>query len=153
VAIQPLIADVEQLPFADRSFDVSFVHDGLHHLERPLVGLAELARVARVGVSVTEPARAAITRLAVRAGVAVDREESGNIVARLELEHVTSELARHGFRLLKAKRYAMYYGHVPGRASRALSAGAAYGATRGVFLGANRLLGRFGNKLTVQAVR
>ena len=54
-----VVADAEALPFRDRSIDVVYVHDGLHHLEHPALGLAEMARVARRAVSVSEPAAAA----------------------------------------------------------------------------------------------
>ena len=51
--ITPIVADIEHLPFTDRSFDVVLVHDGLHHLEQPRTGLTEMARVASHWVSVT----------------------------------------------------------------------------------------------------
>jgi ubiquinone/menaquinone biosynthesis C-methylase UbiE len=44
------VADAERLPFPDRSIDVVYVHDGLHHLARPEAGLAEMTRVARLAV-------------------------------------------------------------------------------------------------------
>ncbi len=96
--ITPIVADVERLPFADGAFDVVLVHDGLHHLEQPQVGLAEMARVARRWVSVTEPARAVATSIAVRAGVALEREESGNRVARRTPAEVAGVLRTAGFR-------------------------------------------------------
>lgn len=83
--ILPLVADVEHLPFLDRSVDLVYVHDGLHHLEKPLAGIAEMSRVASRAVSVTEPAQAAATRLAVRFGLALEREDAGNRVARVTL--------------------------------------------------------------------
>ena len=36
--IELVVADAESLPFADRSVDIVYVHDGLHHLEHPMVG-------------------------------------------------------------------------------------------------------------------
>jgi ubiquinone/menaquinone biosynthesis C-methylase UbiE/uncharacterized protein YbaR (Trm112 family) len=153
VRVVPVVADVERLPFPDQSVDISFVHDGLHHLERPEAGLAELARVARIGISVNEPAQAAVTRLAVRAGIALDTEEAGNRVARLVPEVVEHELNRHGFRTVRRDRYAMYYKHHPGRVARLLSAPIAFSVTRAVFWSGNLLAGPLGNKLTVQAVR
>src|ERR1700682_1596880 len=51
--------DAENLPFETGSFDYCFVHDGLHHLTQPERAIAELARVARRGIIVTEPADAA----------------------------------------------------------------------------------------------
>jgi ubiquinone/menaquinone biosynthesis C-methylase UbiE/uncharacterized protein YbaR (Trm112 family) len=153
VPITPVVADIEHLPFPDQSVDISFVHDGLHHLERPELGLAELARIARVGISVSEPAQAALTRLAVRAGVALEEEEAGNRVARLAPQLVEAELERHGFRTVRSDRYAMYYRHEPGRVARLLSAPIAYPIARVAFAGANRVIGSVGNKLVVQGVR
>ena len=33
--IEAVVADAEHLPFADRSVDIVYVHDGLHHLSDP----------------------------------------------------------------------------------------------------------------------
>src|SRR5262245_46487597 len=76
-------AAAEELPFRDRSFDVVAVHDGLHHLEEPARAIREMARVARQGVLILEPARTSLTRLAVRFGLAEEVEEAGNHVQRL----------------------------------------------------------------------
>ncbi|MGE0544874.1 MAG: methyltransferase domain-containing protein [Dehalococcoidia bacterium] len=151
--IVPLVADVERLPFADRAVDLVYVHDGLHHLERPAAGLAEMARVAARAVSVTEPAKAAATALAVRLGLALEREEAGNRVARLTPAQVAAFFQRSGFRPLRAERYAMYYRHEPGALFAALSRPALFPLTRSGWQIANRAVGRWGNKLTVQAVR
>ncbi len=153
VSFDVIVADVERLPFADASIDVVYVHDGLHHLERPLDGLAEMARVARRAVCVTEPARAGATRLAVQFGLALEREEAGNRVARLTLDDVCSTLAARGFRVVTAERYAMYYRHEPGRAVRLLSRQPLLGLAQASFRLANAVAGPLGNKLTVQAVR
>ena len=101
VAIDPIVADVERLPFADRSIDLVYVHDGLHHLAHPLTGLAEMARVARRAVSVTEPARAAVTRLSVLAGISGDVEEAGNRVERIEPTTLADKLRRDGFEVVR----------------------------------------------------
>ncbi len=153
VPIDVIVADIERLPFPDASVDVVYVHDGLHHLERPLVGLAEMARVARVAICVTEPARAAVTGLAVRLGLALEHEEAGNRVARLTLDDVRSALAARGFRVVTAERYGMYYRHEPCRAVRLLSHQPLLGLAQVSFRLANALAGPLGNKLTVQAVR
>jgi ubiquinone/menaquinone biosynthesis C-methylase UbiE len=153
VEIEVIVADVERLPFGDRSIDVVYVHDGLHHVERPLIGLTEMARVAGYAVCVSEPARAAVTRLAIRFGLALDHEESGNRVARLTLDEIYDELALQNFRPVRADRYAMYYRHMPGRAMRVLSMPPMLPLAKGGFRLANFVAGRFGNKLAVQAVR
>ena len=151
--IDPIVADVEHLPFLDHSVDLVYVHDGLHHLEDPVAGIAEMARVARHAISITEPARAAATGLGVRLGVALEREKAGNRVARLELLVVAAQLEALGFTIVRADRYAMYYKHVPGRATSLLSRRPALAVAEIVWRLANRALGRFGNKLTIVAVR
>jgi glycosyltransferase involved in cell wall biosynthesis/uncharacterized protein YbaR (Trm112 family)/SAM-dependent methyltransferase len=150
--ITPIVADVERLPFADGAFDVVLVHDGLHHLEQPLVGLAEMARLARRWVSVTEPARAFGTSIAVRAGVALERE-SGNRVARLTPAEVAGVLRTAGFRPIVMERYAMYYRHEPGWVFRSLSRSGVFPFVRAGWRVANTLIGRFGNKMVVVAER
>lgn len=148
-----IVADAERLPFADRSIDLVYVHDGLHHLADPWAGLDEMARVAGRAVSVNEPARAALTRLAVKSGIALEVEESGNRVERLAPEEVAAALRERGFEVLRADRYGMYYRHEPGRAVRLLSSPAALAVSTAGFRVANALAAPLGNKLTVQAVR
>jgi len=149
----PIVADAERLPFADRSVDLVYVHDGLHHLEQPVAGLGEMARVARRAVSVTEPARAAVTRLSVLAGISGDVEEAGNRVERVVPAELEAELRRRGFDVVRRQRYAMFYRHQPGRSSRVLSLPGLFQAARLTFVGANVIVGQFGNKLALQAVR
>ncbi len=151
--ITPIVADVELLPFADASVDLVFVHDGLHHLEDPGRGLAEMIRVARSWVSINEPARAAATWMAVRAGVALEREEAGNPVARLDPAAVVRVLQDAGFEPLAADRYAMYYRHEPGRIFRLLSGRGVFPLVRAGWRVANALFGRFGNKVAIVAER
>jgi SAM-dependent methyltransferase/uncharacterized protein YbaR (Trm112 family) len=153
LALAPVVADVERLPFRDRAFDLVYVHDGLHHLERPDAGLSAMARVAAHVVSVTEPARAAATAVAVRLGLALEHEEAGNRVARLRIDEVAAELRSRGYRIVAAERYAMRYRHQPGLAARLLSSAPLFPVACLGLRALNALIGRFGNKLTVQAVR
>jgi len=148
-----IVADIEHLPFGDQTVDLVAVHDGLHHLADPFAGLAEMARVARRWVIVTEPARARLTRAAVRAGLALEMEESGNRVARLDPREVAAFLAARGYRIRRAERYAMYYPHQPGRVFEMLSRPAIFPAVRAGWRLANALVGRFGNKMVVVAER
>jgi SAM-dependent methyltransferase len=151
--LEVVVADVEQLPFADRSVDLVYVHDGLHHLESPTAGLAEMARVARRAVSVNEPSRATATRLAVRFGLSEVVEEAGNPVERLDPGAIVRELEACGFEIVALSRYAMVYRHEPGRASRLLSRPPLFQAVRAGMTMFNLVAGGIGNKLTVQAVR
>jgi SAM-dependent methyltransferase len=151
--ITPIVADAEALPFRNASIDVVYVHDGLHHLERPEQGLAEMARVSRCALSISEPAAAAVTAVAVRLRIAENEEEAGNRVRRLTLDEITGVLAERGFRAILPHRYAMYYRHWPGRPMRVLSTPLLLPVARNGLKIVNRLAGRIGNKLTVQAVR
>ncbi len=151
--IDPIVADIEHLPFADRSIDLVYVHDGLHHLEDPAAGIAEMARVARRAISITEPARAAATAVGIRIGLARAREEAGNRVARLDPREVTAQLESAGLRIVRSDRYAMYYHHVPGRMISMLSRQPLLAGVETAWRVANRVIGRFGNKLTIVAVR
>jgi ubiquinone/menaquinone biosynthesis C-methylase UbiE/uncharacterized protein YbaR (Trm112 family) len=148
-----IVADAEALPFRDASVDLVYVHDGLHHLEQPARGLAEMARVARHAVSVSEPAAAVVTAAAVHLGLAEDEEEAGNRVRRLTLDEIARQLADCGFRTVRPHRYAMYYRHWPGTPMRILSTPVLLPVVQVGLRLLNRLVGRFGNKLTVQAVR
>jgi ubiquinone/menaquinone biosynthesis C-methylase UbiE len=151
--LSPIVADVEHLPFDDATFDLVYVHDGLHHLEDPVAGIAEMARVARRAVAITEPARATATAIAVRLGLALAHEEAGNRVARLQLRAVAAELERSGLTVVHAARYAMYYRHYPGPIMSLLSRPSVLPTVVRSYRVADRLLGRFGNKLTIVARR
>jgi SAM-dependent methyltransferase len=151
--IAPVVADAESLPFEDQSIEVVAVHDGLHHLEQPGRSLDEMARVAARAVSVTEPADAAITRVAVKLGLALAREEAGNLVGRLDPAVVAKRLIRHGFSVVRAERYLMYYRHVPGATTRLLSHPAILPFVRATSGMLNWLGGRYGNKMVVVATR
>ena len=153
LSILPIVADVERLPFRERSVDVVYVHDGLHHLEAPVDGLREMARVSRDVLSLTEPARAAATALAVRFGLAEEVEEAGNVVGRMELDEIETVLGDAGFDVLARSRYAMLYRQEPGPIMRALSTRVLWPIASAALRVGNRAVGRFGNKLTVQARR
>jgi SAM-dependent methyltransferase len=153
IDITPIVGDVESLPFRDRSIDIVSVHDGLHHLTDPLRGLTEMARVARRAISVSEPARAAATAIAVRFGLALEQEEAGNRVARLDPAEIAATLGDFGFRVVGGGRYAMYYQHEPGRPMRFLSRRQGGRVAAGALRAFNRRAGSIGNKLAVSAVR
>ena len=153
LAVASIVADVERLPFGDRSVDLVFVHDGLHHLADPMAGLDEMMRVTRRWLSISEPSRAALTNLAVRLGVAQDREESGNVVARLDRASVNRHLEAAGFTVVGSRRYAMFYRHHPGRFFQLLSRPPLLGLVTAGWRIVNRLVGPAGNKLTIVAVR
>ena len=148
-----IVAAAEQLPLRDASVDLVYVHDGLHHLAEPMPALDEMARVSGRWVAVTEPARAAATRVAIRLGLALDREPAGNRVVRFDPVDVVDRLDRHGFDAMRARRYAMYYRHEPGRVTTLLSRPRVLPfAVAGCRL-VDAVLGRVGNKLVVVSER
>jgi SAM-dependent methyltransferase len=148
-----VVADAENLAFADRSFDVVAVHDGLHHLARPERAIREMARVARDGVLILDPARAALTRLALWAGIAVDVEEAGNEVKRLVPREVAAILRAEGYRSVRWERSLMYYPHQPSGWLRWFDRAPAFAAFRAAFWCMNLACGRWGNKLALAARR
>jgi SAM-dependent methyltransferase len=147
------VADAERLPFADAHFDVVAVHDGLHHVDDPARAIREMARVARVGVLILEPARAALTRVAVRLGLASDVEEAGNVVRRLVPRDVAACLRDQGFARVGWRRTLMYYPHRPSGAWHWFDRRVRFALVRTLFGGANRVVGRWGNKLALGAMR
>jgi 2-polyprenyl-3-methyl-5-hydroxy-6-metoxy-1,4-benzoquinol methylase len=150
---QFLVADAEQLPFLNHSFDVVAVHDGLHHLDDPYQAIREMTRVAREGVLILEPAQAALTRVAVRMGIAEDVEEAGNYVYRLVPDRVAECLRQAGFERVAWQRTLMYYPHAPFSWFRWFDHAPLFWLFRAVFGGANLLFGQWGNKLALAGVR
>ena len=148
-----IVADAERLPIASGSIDLAYVHDGLHHLNSPQAALAEMTRVSRGAVSVSEPALAGATRLAIRLGVAEEDEDAGNHIHRFTLGELLAPLRAAGLRPIRAERYAVYYKHEPGRVMALLSRPRLLPLVVGAVRWFNRRLGRHGNKLTVVAER
>jgi ubiquinone/menaquinone biosynthesis C-methylase UbiE len=146
-----LVADAENLPFADHVFDIVAVHDGLHHLENPERAVREMARVADKGVLIMDPAHAVLTRLAVKLGIAEEVEDAGNEVKRLKPRKVARILREYGFDDVRWQRTLMYYPHEPGRVFRWFDNTAAFAIFRALFTSANFAIGRLGNKLALAA--
>ncbi|HZO82047.1 MAG TPA: class I SAM-dependent methyltransferase [Candidatus Binataceae bacterium] len=147
------VGDAENLALADGAFDVVAVHDGLHHLDRPQRAIREMARVAREAVLILDPARAALTRLAVRLGIAVDVEQAGNKVKRLVPREVAGILRGAGYRELRWERTLMYYPHQPPAWWRRFDRAPAFAGCRAAFWAANLACGHWGNKLALAARR
>lgn len=148
-----LVADAENLAFPDRSFDIVAVHDGLHHLDEPRRAIREMARVARQAVLILDPARAALTRLAVRLGVAKEVEEAGNEVKRVAPREVAAILGEEGYHHVRWRRTLMYYPHQPFGWFRWFDRRPAFAAFQAAFWCTNLACGRWGNKLALVARR
>ncbi len=92
------LADTGVLPFADDSFDFVGVRSGLHHLEEPYRGLAEMFRVCRKGCFFIEGHATPLVPLFVSLGMLEAEEEAGNQVFRFTEDDVAREAQRLGAR-------------------------------------------------------
>ena len=142
------VADANNLPFADNSFDIVSVHDGLHHLENPKRAVKEMRRVAKRAVIIIEPAKALITRISVRSGISTDYEGS-DFVYRFKENEMRQWLKRVGIRKVISRRYIMYYPHQPGKFFRIFDNKVSFFITKTTFHLLNILSGRLGNKIQV----
>jgi ubiquinone/menaquinone biosynthesis C-methylase UbiE len=146
--------DAEHLPFRDGAFDYAFVHDGLHHLPTPELAIAEMARVARRGIMITEPADANVTKLLVRLRLMKPYEEAGNYVVRFQPSQLEPLCRSLGFDRLASSRYLVKYGHPPARWWRRLDGSPVFELSRATFLLFGvALFGRWGNKMAFVAAR
>jgi SAM-dependent methyltransferase len=148
-----VVGDAENLTFADRSFDVVAVHDGLHHLDHPFRAISEMARVSRCAVIIMDPAVAALTKLAVKLGIAVDVEDAGNEVKRLVPSEVAACLLGRGFEQVRWARKLMYYPHQPNEWFKVFSSPWLFWIAKSTYLAVNKVAGRWGNKLALGARR
>lgn len=146
-----VVGDAEALPFHDRSFGLSFVHDGLHHLQAPQKGFVEMSRVSYDALMVTEPVRAFATSIAVQLGIADSVEESGNRVYRFTQAEFQDYCHLAGLKPPKMKRYAMHYKQEPLSYFRYFESPRAFVSFTLLFRLLNLAIGRFGNKLALVA--
>jgi SAM-dependent methyltransferase len=148
-----VVGDAENLPFRNDAVAVGFVHDGLHHLAEPHRAIHELVRVARDAVVLVEPAKALLTRVAVKLGLSVDYEDAGNYVYRFSRNELASVFRGLGIGQVTIRRYLMYYHHEPRWYYKLFDKGASFALFRLVFLATNALAGSWGNKLTCVALK
>lgn len=152
-AVQLVVGDAENLPFRNDAVALGFVHDGLHHLPEPHRALRELVRVSRRGIVLTEPANAAVTRLAVKLGVSEEYEEAGNYVYRLSKPELVSLFHSLGVRALTIRRYLMYYHHEPKWYYRLFDYTVPFRLFQVLFWLVNAVVSRWGNKLMCLALK
>lgn len=142
-----LISDSEDLLFPNNSFDIVTVHDGLHHLNNPKKAVMEMARVAKKGVVIIEPAEAFITKISIFVGISKIFEEVGNYVYRFKNYELEKWLREGGCKQIRIKRYIMYYPHKPHRFFNIFSSFLLFPMVKVLFYMINAVFGRFGNKL------
>ncbi|SRR6266851_1387829 len=145
--------DATVLPFRDASFDIVFVHDGLHHLEDPYAAVVEMTRVAAGGVVIAEPARSALTRLAVWMGISTDYEEAGNFVNRISPARLNKVFRQAGLTQARTARELCCYQPWTYKVYQLGEAIVGLTAMRRFHRGVNKVLGRWGNSLRAAAWR
>lgn len=98
--LKGVVADSENLPFKDESFDLVIVRHGLHHLAYPYKGIYEMNRVSRKGFVFIEAQKNFITKILIKLKLALEYEASGNYVYRFTRKEVVSLMKK-----LKIKNY------------------------------------------------
>lgn len=148
-----ILGDAENLPVHDRAFSLTFVHDGLHHLDSPQLGYLEMARVSSTAVLATEPAWTYLTDIAIRFGMADIKEESGNTVYRFKQSELNRLSQEANFKHSKLNRYLMYYRQTPFHFFKFFEFPLFFPVFVQLFQVANWILGRYGNKIALVAER
>ena len=100
-----------------------------------------------------EPAQAAATRLAVRAGLSEEQEDAGNRIERLRPDDVAAEIERAGFQVAAHVPLRDGLPGPPGLARCSTLSRAALPVSRAGMTLFNRVAHGVGNKFTIQAVR
>ena len=144
-----VVGDAQHLPFRRDSFGFGYVHDGLHHLSFPDIGLRELWRVSRRAVILTEPTDAFLTRMSVFLGISGVDEEAGNKVRRLALPELRTLLTSLKPASVVTSRYLMWYSHEPPRWFGFFEQDWAFSTCWRMFSVLNHVMGKWGNKLAV----
>lgn len=90
------LQNAESLTYKDSSFDWGFVCNGLHHLEKPLIGLYELLRVSKKGIILIESQDSLLIRLACYFRLSEIYEKSGNYVYRFSKREIEKTFKSYG---------------------------------------------------------
>lgn len=93
-----ILANGENLPFADKSFDIAFSSNILHHLADPLIVLKEMKRVAKKYVIVSDVNR---RNLLFNVYGRLKKEERG--INRLPVDYIERYFAELGMEIVARK--------------------------------------------------
>lgn len=97
--------DIENLPFADSSFDLVIVHHGLHHMPLLDGALRDLLRVSRKHVLISEPVDGWPRRLARFTRASPGMEPGGTVVRDIDSRKVAEIATKMNAVLEWEKRY------------------------------------------------
>lgn len=97
--------DIENLPFADSSFDLVIVHHGLHHMPVLDHALGDLLRVSKKHVLIFEPVDGWPRKLARFTRASPGMEPGGTVVRDIDSRKVAAIAAKMNATLEWEKRY------------------------------------------------
>ena len=146
-----VVGDAENIPFRDRAFDLTSVHDGLHHLPDAYQGVREMMRVASRAVAIAEPADAPITRLAMKLGLSEEYEDVGNYVYRLDRKKLAQVFTEEGAKCWAFRQHLIYYQPWTFRIYRLFERKPLFWLFKIVLYTVNLIVGRWGNSLKAVA--
>jgi ubiquinone/menaquinone biosynthesis C-methylase UbiE len=147
--VETVCCDAESLPFADRSFDVCLVYEGLHHLPHPYVAVSEMTRVAAEGVIIIEPHESSLVRLSRRLGWTTKFEASGNYKHYFDRRALTDHLRSRGFTTVRTAFRTIKKWHYPNAVMELLGRPGAYHVAVGVLTAISWAAGPLGNRCIV----
>jgi ubiquinone/menaquinone biosynthesis C-methylase UbiE len=88
-----LCCDGERLPFKDKSFDICYISEALHHFLNPRIGIIEFIRVAKQAVIIDEPVggkiRQVLNRIFILFGIKEEYERG-----YLETSRITKQVLK-----------------------------------------------------------
>jgi len=152
--LKGVVADSENLPFKDKSFDLVLVRHGLHHLANPYKGIHEMNRISKKGFVFIEAQRNFITKILIKLKFILEYEEPGNYVYRFtrkEIKEMMKELKIENYQILTSWCYHMDFltEHVYPRFDNKPS----FMIFKMLFYLFNFVFGYFGNSLIVVALK
>jgi ubiquinone/menaquinone biosynthesis C-methylase UbiE len=151
VSYKLVLGNAENMPFRDGVFELTFVHDGLHHLPDAYQGVREMMRVASKAVVIAEPADTPLTTLAVKLGISSNYEDAGNFVYRLHPRKLAQIFASCGAKRWAFKQHLIYYQPWTFRIYKLFKSKPLFFLFKMGFYTLNFIIGRWGNSLKAVA--
>jgi ubiquinone/menaquinone biosynthesis C-methylase UbiE len=142
------IGDSENLSYPDKSYDIVFVHDGLHHLRNPNKVIREMIRISKRAVIIIEPRDAFITKIAVLLGFSA-RYEGEDKVYLLKNKDIINIFKTKDINNFEITSYIMYYPHKPTGVFKFFNKQLLYQLFLLLFYSTNLFFNKLGNKVQI----
>jgi len=107
--LKGVVADAENLPFKDKSFDLVLVRHGLHHIPHPYKGLSEMNRISKKGFVFIEAQRNFITKILIKLKLAEEYEDSGNFVYRFTQDEIKQFMDKNKIKKYEISTFWVYH--------------------------------------------